>query len=256
MEKQAGNKVFVRLKIIADDKKKTNLLKREFHSVQESMSSSLQDAIMRCIEENSTISAQIEVTPQHISDVYYMKKIDGVQEDITAAMEQTLEVLASEGLKFGLAGYIFVVSMRHEKVMKEKPSQQSQLINPFAVMMTSQNTMSYLVPEIQNIHLPFMKSQRDHDEALSHEALVKLQALDFDKQVQCLVCSYLKQLGFGYDNDEQKKSLEKFVDLYSKTLQFVFRCWKSLLKEDFPTIPSSCSEVQSLQLLKLTHRKK
>ena len=142
------------------------------------------------------------------------------------------------------------------KLPKKAPSQKSQPINPFPLMMTSQNTRSYLEPQINNIHLPFIKGQRDHDEALSDEALVNLQALDFDKQVQCLVCSYLNQLGFGYSNDEEKKSLEKFVDLYSKTLLFVERFWKSLLKSDFPLIPSSWSEVKSLQLLKLTHRKK
>lgn len=252
-----ATKVFVRLRIIADDKKKTNLLKTEFCLFQESKSASLQDAIMRCIKENSTISAQIEVTPQHISEVSYMEKIDGALTDMTAAIELSLEELESQGLKLGMAGYIYVAKMNHEGVLNKAPSKQSRSINPFQLMMKSQNTTSYLVPEIQNIHLPFLKGQNDYDEALSVDALEQLQALAIDKQMRSLLRSYIEQLGLGYGNDEEKKSLEKFIDLYAKSLLFVERFWKSLLNNhDFPSIPSHYSSVQSLQLLKLTQRKK
>lgn len=246
-----ATKVGVNLKIITDDKKNTNLLSRDTVTIRVSKSSTLQDAILRCIKENSTISEPSEASLENISDVYFEKK-DGEQVIITDYIEQTLTMLETEGFKFGLLGYTYTVTMK----LKKTPSQQSKQINHLELIMTTQNTKSYLVPAIPNIHLPFLKGQSDFDEAASDEALEKLHALQIDEQVKCLLCSYLEQLGFGYSNNEEKKSLEKFIDLYSKTLLFVERVWKSLFKCDFPSIPSSCSEVKSLQLLKLTDRKK
>lgn len=250
-----ADKVTVRLKLLADDKKKTNLLKTDTCMIAILKSSTLQDAIMCCVKEQSTIKTPSEVTTEHISDLSYMEEREGELCSIFYYIQHSLEALVDVGFKFGPFGCTFVATLS-DQVLKKGPSEQSGPITcAFKKMMTSQNTMSYLEPEIQNIHLPFMGGQSDNNEASSNSVLEQLHDLNFDIQVQCLVRSYIKQLGFGYTNSTEEESLEKFVDLYSKTLQFVERYWKNLLVSEFPSIPKQHSNVQSLKLLKLTQRK-
>lgn len=122
------NKLGVRFKLIANDKKETNLLSTDTVTILVSKSSTLQGAIMQCIKEKSNIKDPSEITPEHISDICYIDD----HGDLTSLLnceQATLECFEKGGFKFSPCGFTFIVYMK----LKEAHSQQSEPVNVYTV---------------------------------------------------------------------------------------------------------------------------